>query len=118
MGVFKTSIGVAHPQAREYHYVDAWVDTGASHSMLPASLLEQTLSLTPHEERLFETSDGCEHRYGYGYALFRIEGLEGPAPVVFGPEDQYLLGATTMQIFNLAVDPGQHRLVPIPRLRI
>ena len=111
-------IGIAHPQAREFHFIEAWVDTGASHSMLPTSLLEQTPNLSPEKDPLFELGDGREQRYGFGYALFKIEDDEAPSPVTFDPEAQYLLGATTLQNFNLVPDTNRHRLIPAPKLRI
>ena len=41
-----------------------------------------------------------------------IDGIEWHCPVIFGPEDQYLLGATTLEIFNLMVDPVAGELIP------
>ena len=116
MGIFTTRIGVANPQSEEYQWewVEAWVDTGASHSMLPASLLEQVLELAPDEEAVFELGDGREERYGIGQARFRIENRERVASVVFGPEDQYLLGANTLQQLDLIPDTTHHRLIPTP----
>ena len=35
-----------------------------------------------------------------------------PCPVIFGPEDQYLVGATTLEAFSLMVDPESALLVP------
>ena len=40
-----------------------------------------------------------------GVAQINIDGTEWPCPVIFGPENQYLLGATTLEIFGLMVDP-------------
>ena len=118
MGIFTTHIGVANPRVNEFHWFEAWVDTGASHSMLPASLLEQTLNLAPEEDLLFELGDGREQRYGIGQARFKIEDREKVSSVIFGPEDQYLLGATTLQEFNLVPDTNRHQLIPTPKLRI
>ncbi len=120
MGIFTTRIGVANPQSEEYQWewVEAWVDTGASHSMLPASLLEQVLALTPDEDLLFELGDGREERYGIGQARFQIENRQRTCTVIFGPEGQYLLGANTLQQLNLIADANHHCLVPTPKLRI
>ncbi len=118
MGTFTARVGIGNPQGGEFHWVDALVDTGASHSMMPASLLQQTLNLSPKEELLFVLGDGREQRYGFGAALLRIEEREMPCAVIFGPEDQYLLGATSLQVFNLIPDTTNHRLVPMPKLTI
>jgi predicted aspartyl protease len=118
MGIFNTLIGIANPQAGEFHWVDALVDTGAVHTMLPASLLEQTLNLAPTRQLLCELADGRQQSYGYGRALFRIEDLEEICPVIFGPEDQYLLGATALENFNLIPDTSHQRLIPAPAPRV
>jgi hypothetical protein len=118
MGTFTTRVGIGNPQGGEFHWVDALVDTGASHSMMPASLLQQTLNLSPKEELLFVLGDGREQRYGFGAALMRVEEREMPCPVIFGPEDQYLLGATSLQAFNLIPDTTNHRLVAMRKLTI
>ena len=92
----------------------AIVDTGAAHSVMPESLLKR-LGLAPIEYRPYTIAHGSEEvEYGYGVALFGIEGREFPCPVIFGAEGQFLLGATTLQIFNLMVDPSEEQLVAKP----
>jgi predicted aspartyl protease len=90
--------------------VTALVDTGAGHSMMPESLLAR-LGLRPLETFLYAVADGRQMEYGYGMARFGLEGREFPCPVIFGPEGQFLFGATSLQIFNLKVDPVEERLV-------
>ena len=99
--------------AAELTPVTALVDTGAAHSVMPDSLLAHQ-GISPLEYRPFAIADGSEGEYGYGMALFGIEGRESPCPVIFGAENQFLLGATTLQIFNLMVDPAEERLVSKP----
>ena len=118
MGPFRVWVEVGNPANGEFQRVNALVDTGASHSMIPASLLTQTLHLSPKEELVFTLADGSRHRYGWGEALFKIEGCEMTSPVVFGAEGRYLLGATSLQNFNLTVDPIHHRLVPAPEITL
>ena len=114
MGTFRVEIGVGHPHGGDLHPVSALVDTGAGHSMMPAALLEQ-LGLTPLERLRFKVADGRRVEYDVADARFSIFGRERFCPVIFGPEDQYLLGATTLEIFNLMVDPTEVNpgLVPI-----
>ncbi len=107
-------IGVGNPANGEFHWVDALVDTGASHSMMPKAFLEQSLHLSPTEEVIFTLADGSTQRYGVGEARFNIEDRERTSPVVFGPEDRYLLGATSLQNFDLIADTTNHRLIPAP----
>ena len=106
-------MGVVRMGAAELSPVTALVDTGAAHSVMPDSLLGQH-GISPLEYRPFTIADGSEVEYGYGMALLGIEGREFPCPVIFGAEGQFFLGATTLQIFNLMVNPLEERLVTKP----
>ena len=114
MGAFQVEIGVGNPMGGDWRPVSALVATGATHSMMPAELLA-ALRLAPAESIRFRMANGARAEYGVGEARFRVEGQEWTCPVVFGPDDQYLLGATTLEIFGLAVDPvsPNPRLVPM-----
>ncbi len=118
MGTFHTRVGVGNPANREFQWVDALVDTGATYSMMPASLLDQLLHLSPEEKEVFTLADGNEQSYGIGQASFNIGERERISPVIFGPEDIYLLGATSLQTFGLIADTSNHRLIPAPRLTL
>ena len=119
MGTFRVEISVGHPHGGDLYPVSALVDTGAGHSMMPAVLLEQ-LGLTPLERLQFKVADGRRVEYDVADARFNIFGRERFCPVIFGPEDQYLLGATTLEIFNLMVDPTEINpgLVPIEEVNL
>ena len=105
MGVFAVDLGVGGPGSGELTWVSAMVDTGAAHSLLPAALLTR-LGLTPLERFAYELADGRAVEYDYGMARMGLNGSpERYCPVLFGPEGQYLVGATTLEIFNLLVDP-------------
>ncbi len=113
MGAFEVTVGLGRVGGGELTPVTAMVDTGAAHSVMPDSMLKR-LGLTPIEYRPYTIADGSEVEYGYGMARFGIEGREFPCPVVFGAEEQFLLGATTLQIFNLMVDLSEEQLVVKP----
>ena len=104
MGTFSVEIGVGNPMGGDLLPVLALVDTGATHSMMPASALDG-LRLVPSRRRRFRMADGSELEYGVGAARLSIDGREEVCPVIFGGEGQYLLGATTLEIFELTVDP-------------
>lgn len=55
----------------------------------------------------YNENDGDFIQRDVGEAQFRIDNRERACPVIFGPEGQYLLGATTLQIFDLMVDPTE-----------
>ena len=113
MGLFEVQVGVGRIGAAELTPVAALVDTGAAHSVMPDSLLAKH-GVSPLEYRFFTIAGGSEVEYGYGMALFGIDGREFPCPVIFGVEGEFLLGATTLQTFNLMVDPAEERLVTKP----
>ena len=111
MGILEVTIGVGRIEGGDLTPLTAMVDTGAAHSMLPESLLAK-LRLTPLGNQSFVLADGRKVEYGYGMARFGIDGRERPCPVIFGPEGNYLVGASTLEIFNLVVDPAGERLAP------
>ena len=80
--------------------------------MLPASLLEKTLGLSPTEEMVFPLDAGGQRTYGLGEARLRYEGRERTMPVIFGSEDVYLLGSVSLESFGLIADTTRHQLVP------
>ncbi len=105
MGVFEVTLGVGGPGNGELTPVAATVDTGAIHAMLPASLLAR-LAVTPLDTIEYGLADGSRVAYDFGMARLGLNGQpERYCPVIFGPEQQYLIGATTLEFFNLMVDP-------------
>ena len=65
----------------------------------------------------FDAADDRIVEYQVGEARVRLDGRERTALVVFGPEGSApLLGATTLQLFNLAVDSTRERLFVVPAL--
>lgn len=110
---FEVTVGVASPGDTEFRDIDAVVDTGAAHSFLPASFLEG-LGIPRTRERVFKLADGTRKAYDLGEARFRIEGREMNSPVVFGEEDIALLGATTLEVFDLIADTTNLRLIDAP----
>ncbi|CAI8028094.1 hypothetical protein GBAR_LOCUS16014 [Geodia barretti] len=111
VGVFEVPLGIGSPGEGEPTLVSALVDTGAIHSMIPASLLSQ-LQVAPLEKFSYALADGGEVKYDFGMARLGIADYpERYCPVIFGPEDQYLIGATTLEFFNLMVDPVEGKLI-------
>ncbi len=112
VGVFEVTLGVGGPDSGPLNQVSATVDTGAIHSMLPESFL-RGMNVAPLERFNYSLADGSRVRYDYGMARFGIGDYKKRyCPVIFGPEGQYLLGATTLEIFNLMVDPVDMELIP------
>ncbi len=119
MGTFSVIVSVGNPNGGDQVEIEALVDTGASDSMFPASLLEN-LHLEPRSRVDYALADGTEVRFGRGQAVINIDGRDGICPVIFGPEgeDNCLIGGTTLQILMFAVDPVNEAVTPTNRGRL
>ena len=119
MGVFSTTVSIGNLEGGDHTEVQALVDTGASDSMFPASLLEQ-LHVRPRSQVDYVLADGSEVTYGRGQAHITIDDRDGICPVIFGPEgdDNCLIGATTLQILIFTVDSANESLVATIRGRL
>lgn len=111
MGVFWQVLKVGNSQGGDFAEIQAMVDTGAADSMFPASFLS-ALGLQPITSHTYVLADGTSVELPYGIALIDINGTTLPCPVVFGPGDDALLGATTLEIFKLLADPNTGSLWP------
>ena len=113
MGTFRVTLAVGDPQGGQYTPVEALVDTGATYTTLPASILRE-LGVVPHDRAEFELADGNVIERDIGRTWVRIDGKSDIVPVVFGDEKGgALLGAVTLEIFRLAVGPVSQRLVQV-----
>lgn len=114
MGLFNVPIGVGDPQGERFQIVEALVDTGATFTILPASILDN-LGVEPQRSGSFELADGSFRDYRIGETILRVEGEEVHSVVVFGDEEMDpILGVVTLEILGLAVDPARQRLFRVP----
>ena len=118
MGTFEARIGVSDGNGGSTQWVDALVDTGATWTVLPESILRDHVGVQPKDHREFTFADGRQKLLPVGEACLSIEGKERTNVVVFGEEGQYLLGATTLQVFGMIPDTTHHQLIPAPKLLI
>ena len=110
MGTFSVSLWVGNLFSDVGTTVEATVDTVATHSMIPASVL-RGLGIEPIETRISRIADGSRLELQTAWARFSAEGRNAVARVSFGPEGVYLMGATTLEDMGLAVDPDDQQLV-------
>ena len=116
MGTFSVDVEIGDPEGREFVVVNALVDTGATYTALPESLL-QGLGVLPRASRRFRLADGRVMRLPLGATIMRLAAEEMPVPVIFAPEDaRPLLGATALEAFSLMADPNEGGLVPVDAL--
>lgn len=118
MGLFRATIEVGNPADGQFVGIEPIVDADATYSILPSSLLKERLGLSPSEQMTFTLADGSRQTYDLGEARFRIEQRERTSPVIFGPQDVYLLGAVSLQSFGLIADTTHHRLIPSPEMHL
>jgi len=116
MGTFRVSIEIGDPRGERYEQVEALVDTGATYTTAPASIL-QRLGVTPHDRVTFIMADGRRIERQVGRTRVRVDGKAEVTLVVFGDEGvEALLGAYTLEGLRLGIDPANERLVPTPGL--
>ena len=111
MGVFKVPIEIGDFAGARFETVSALVDTGATYTMMPRSVLAG-LGINPEWRRTFALADGREREMAETRA--RLNGATVTTIVLFGEEGVTpLLGAYTLEGFGLAVDPSVQRLVEL-----
>ena len=110
MGTFRVNLWVGNLFSDAGADVEALVDTAATHSMIPGSLLQQ-LGIEPVETRLSRIADGSRKELQTAWARFSAEERNAVARVSFGPEGIYLIGATTLEDMGFVVDPVDRRLI-------
>ncbi len=113
MGVFSLEIGIGHRDRDEWERVEALVDTGASISAAPASLL-RGLGIEWRFRQGFTLADGTTREMEAGEARVRAGGREATTLVLFNAEGSLpVLGALALEGMFLGVDPVGKRLVPV-----
>lgn len=113
MSTFTVNLGIADRLRERYVTVDALVDTGATYTSLPASILAD-LGIEQIEVRRFRLADNRVVEYPMGEARLRLDSREFTAPVIFASDDgPSLVGMTTLEVFGLGVDPIEEKLVPV-----
>ena len=112
MGTFRVPLQVGNPDLGPTRTVDALVDTGATFSMMPASMLKH-MGVEPDATLPFRAATREVVDYATGEVTLATHGRRRTCPVIFGPENHYIMGATAMELLLLTVDPVHQRLVPI-----
>ncbi len=117
MGTFTVRARVWNPADRDREAaVELLVDTGATYTVMPTSLL-RGLGVEPVRTARLRLADGRTVERPLGEVGMEVGGIStGATPTVFGEEGIYLLGAVTMEQLGLAPDPVQKRLIPTETL--
>jgi clan AA aspartic protease len=116
MGTFSVEIEVSNPTGDRFAWIDAVVDTGATYTSIPRSVLD-ALDVLPHTRDTFILADGRRVEREIGRTWIRIGGVAEMTLVVFAEAGSpALLGAYALEGLRLAADPVARRLVPVPGL--
>ena len=87
MGTFSVDLWVGNLFTEDGDTVSALVDTDATNSMLPASLLHD-LGIESVEVRAARVADGRRIEFQTAWARFSTHGRNAVARVAFGPEGE------------------------------
>ena len=113
MGLFTWPFGIGNLNGDRFEWVEGLVDTGATYSSAPASLL-RGLGVQPTETVQFDLANGSVIERELADTQTRVNGIEAVTAIIFGEEsDAALLGAYTLERVRLAVDPHGRRLIPV-----
>ena len=113
MSIFYQPITILSPSGASSEEVEALIDTGSVYLWVPGSLLRR-LGWEPVETRKFVTATGEQIERPVGPVTIRLNGRTLPVFATFGDEGSTpLLGAVVLEIFGLAADTINHRLVPV-----
>jgi clan AA aspartic protease len=94
------------------------VDSGASYSLL-AKETWQALGLQPKRSASFTLADGTQIERNISECHINLPQGEGHTPVILGEEgDEPLLGAVTLEILGLVLNPFNRTLQPMRMLLV
>jgi predicted aspartyl protease len=115
LGLTVLTLHVANPaRPKRLVPVEFLVDSGAVYSVVPATVLRK-LRVHAHSREVFTLADGSHITRRRGDLLFRLNGKQGMAPVIFGEKgDSTLLGAVTLEALGVILDPIKRELRPLP----
>ena len=120
MGTFFVSCRIENPveRSRSTLLPQVLVDTGSEYTWVPSTTLEQLGIPREKKDLTFVMANGQQITRSVGFAIVRHDNYFTIDEVVFAQEgDLLLLGARTLEGFNLRVDASQKKLVaagPLP----
>lgn len=111
-------ISIGDQERERWTTLDALVDTGASITSVPASVLRD-LGVAPMTRQNFQFGQGEVRLMDVGQTWMRIEGREVVTLVLFNEEGTLpLLGALALEGVFMGLDPVAKRLVPVAGLMV
>ncbi len=97
MSTFSITIEIGSPQGDRFEQIEALVDTGATTTVVPASVLRY-MGVVPTRQETFEYGDGRQVQLDMAETIVRVEGKETTPWVIFGVDGSgSVLGAETLE---------------------
>ncbi len=111
MAEIRADVFICRPWNKNVYRVHPIVDVWADHCVFPASVLNE-IGIRPISTKAVELPDGSQENWGYGVAWLAMANQRLPCPVVFSPKEEWRLGVSALQIFNLEEDHTTGTLIP------
>ena len=109
MPTFSIDVLVGNPLGGKLTKISAIVDSAATHSVLPKSLMVE-LGIKATDQVAVQDVSGMSV-IDRGLARLFFSGEERTCPVLFGPDNLALVGASFLDSFSLLVDGRNQRLL-------
>jgi len=110
MGLTHVVVKLIDSDAAGKYEADFLVDTGALHSMAPASELRR-VGIKPLGKDLYELANGQLQEYEYGEAKLRFIDEVVTTRIIFGPDDiERILGVLALETAGYIVNPSNQTL--------
>ena len=111
VGAFYVDFTLWSNDGARSHTLSGLVDTGAFYPQVPALILED-LGIEPEFSEVFRLADGTRLELPVGQVRIDLEGQSRTVYTIFGPVgSSILLGALALEIFALAVNAKDKRLI-------
>ncbi len=118
MGTFTHNITLIATSGDARESFEALVDTGATFTSVPASLLER-LGVQAERVVRLELANGQIEERPIGPVKVELDGRQRTVSCVFGESGEpSVMGATTLEVFLLSVGPVGRKLAPIVGYRL
>ena len=111
MGTFSVEIEIGDSARQQWVTMDALVDTGATMTSAPASILHN-LGVEPMDRRNFRFAQGEVRTMEIGYTWVRFAGKEVLTQVLFNEEGAPpVVGQLTLDVMLLEFDPDTQTFI-------
>jgi len=116
MGETIIKIKVSNLSNKRTAEVDVLVDTGATYTTIPETLLEK-LKVKRVRKVNIEFANGKVETRDIGDVWLEVGRIKTSNPVIFAKKkDAKVLGVITLESCGLTVDPVSKKLVPLPKI--